>query len=157
MEQESMIDSLLELVERPALCVRNAKVVQVNQAARQIMINVGMPISDLLTEDDTAYTSFQGGTLALNTVISGVTYKAQVSRIGNNDIFVLESNDPELRAIALAAQHLRTPLNSVITVAELMSCDDTKYMNQLQRGLHRLHRIVCNMSDSYRYQQDISP
>ena len=154
MEQENMISSLLELVERPALCVCNGTIVQVNQSARQKMINVGMPISDLLAENDTAYAGFQGGTLTLNMVLSGVPCKAQVSRIGDNDIFVLESDDPELRAIALAAQHLRNPLNSVITVSELISCDNDKYMSQLQRGLHRLHRIVCNMSDSYRYQQD---
>ncbi|MBR4109144.1 MAG: HAMP domain-containing histidine kinase [Oscillospiraceae bacterium] len=154
MEQENMISSLLELVERPALCVCNGTIVQVNQSARQRMIHVGMPISDLLAEDNTAYAGFQGGTLTLNTVISGVVCKAQVSRIGDKDIFVLEADDPELRAIALAAQHLRNPLNSVITVSELISCDNDKYMSQLQRGLHRLHRIVCNMSDSYRYQQD---
>ena len=154
MEQENIVSSLLELVERPALCVCNGTIVQVNQSAHQKMINVGMPISDLLAEDDTAYAGFQGGTLTLSLVLSGVPCKAQVSRIGDNDIFVLETDDPELRAIALAAQHLRNPLNSVITVSELISCDNDKYMSQLQRGLHRLHRIVCNMSDSYRYQQD---
>ncbi len=153
MEQENIIQSLLELIERPALCVCDGKIVQVNDAARQRMIYEGINISDILGEENAAYKEFQGGTLTLNTVISGTTYKAQISRVGNNDIFVLESDDKELRAIALAAQHLRNPLNSVITVSEMITSDSDKYMLQLQRGLHRLHRIVCNMSDSYRYQQ----
>ncbi len=154
MDQENMVRSFLELIERPAFCVCDGIVVQVNQAARQKLLDVGTKVSDLLAEHKTAYANFQGETLTLTTVISGVAHKAQVTKIGNADIFVLENDDPQLRAIALAAQHLRNPLNSVITVSELLSCDDSKYMSQLQRGLHRLHRIVCNMSDSYRYQQD---
>ena len=156
MEQENIIRPLLDLVERPALWVCNGKILQINQAAQQRRIPEDAHIYDLLREDAEAYRSYQGGTLTLTVTVSGVSYKAQVNRIGNNDIFILDSDDPELRAIALAAQHLRNPLNSVITIAELLNCEDTKYMSQLQRGLHRLHRIVCNMSDSYRYQKDSS-
>ncbi len=153
MEQEKIIDSLLELVERPAFCVCNGKILQVNRAARQKLIAVGMCISELLGNDITAYNSFQGGTQTLTATISGIPYRVQLSRVGDIDIFVLESEDPEMRAIALAAQNLRGPLNSVMTIADLLSCEDSQHIGQLQRGLNRLHRIVCNMSDSYRYQQ----
>lgn len=154
MEQENIINSLLELIERPAFCVCDGKVLQVNQAARQRLIAAGTDISDLLGNDIAVYESFNGGTQTLTVNISGTAYNAQVSRAGNMDVFVLDSGDAQMQAIALAAQNLRGPLNSVMTVADYLSCDNRDQMNQLQRGLSRLHRIVCNMSDAYRYQQD---
>lgn len=153
MEQEKIIDSLLELVERPAFCVCDGKIRQVNQAARQKLIAVGMNIYDLLGSDGTVYSSYRGGTQTLTATVSGIPYRVQISRVADKDIFVLESEDPQMRAIALAAQNLRGPLNSVMTIADLLSCEDSQHIGQLQRGLNRLHRIVCNMSDSYRYQQ----
>lgn len=154
MEQENIVGSLLELVERPALCVCDGKIVQLNNAASQIMLQPVQNISDLLPPNNCAYENFQGGTLTLTMTIFGNSYNAQVSRIGNYDIFILEDDDSQLRAIALAAQNLRNPLNNLITTAELLPCKDNKYMGQLHRSLNRLQRIVCNMSDSYRYQQD---
>lgn len=153
MEQENIINSMLELIERPAFCVHDGKILQANQSARQRLIAVGMNISQLLGNDAAAYSSYQGGTQTMTATVSGTSYRVQVFRVGDNDIFVLESEDPQMRAIALAAQNLRGPLNSVMTVADLLSCEDSRQIGQLQRGLNRLHRIVCNMSDSYRYQQ----
>lgn len=153
MEQENIINSMLELIERPAFCVYDGKVLYVNQAARQKLIAAGMNVSELLGNDAAAYSSYQGGTQTLTATVSGIPYRVQVFRISDNDIFILESEDPQMRAIALAAQNLRGPLNSVMTVADLLSCEDSSQIAQLQRGLNRLHRIVCNMSDSYRYQQ----
>lgn len=153
MEQEKIINSMLELLERPAFCVCDGKILQVNQAARQKLIAAGMNVSELLGDDAKFYSSYQGGTQALTATISGTPYRVQLSRVGDMDIFVLEADDPQMRAIALAAQNLRGPLNSVMTIADLLSCEDGQQIGQLQRGLNRLHRIVCNMSDSYRYQQ----
>ncbi len=152
MEQENLMRSMLELVERPAFCVSDETVVQVNRSARQKLVAVGTRIYDLLSEDEAVYRQFQGEAMTLNVEISGIRYTAQVTKIGNAHIFVLENDDPQLRAIALASQHLRAPLNSLISVTELISCDDNQYKHQLHRSLNRLHRIVCNMSDSYRYQ-----
>lgn len=155
MEQDNITVSLLELIERPAFCVRDSVVVQANQAARQMLLTPGVGVADLLKNNYQAYRDFSGGSLSLTVTVADTTCKTQVIHTDDCDIFVLDSGNPELRAIALAAQHLRSPLNSVMTVADLMKgSEDPKCLGQLQRGLHRLHRIVCNMSDSYRYQQD---
>lgn len=154
MEQDRIIYPMLELVERPAFCVRQGSIIQTNQAARQKLLATGTSISDLLGEHAPAYENYSGGTLTLTVTISDVPYKAQVTRAEDTDVFVLDTEDPELRAIALAAQHLRNPLNSVMTVADALSGAESKSVSQLQRGLHRLHRMICNMSDSYRYQQN---
>lgn len=155
MEQDKTSFSLLELIERPAFCVRDGIVVQANQAARQMLLTPGIGVADLIKNNLQAYHDFSGGSVSLTVTVADTTCKAQVIRTDNCDVFVLDSGNPELRAIALAAQHLRSPLNSVMTVADHMKdSEDPKSLGQLQRGLHRLHRIVCNMSDSYRYQQD---
>lgn len=157
MEQDNITISLLELIERPAFCVRDGAVVQANQAARQKLLTPGMGIADLLKSNYDAYRDFSGGSLSLIVTVADAACKAQVIHTNDCDIFVLDSENSELRAIALAAQQLRSPLNSVMTVADLIPSEEAlnpKHLGQLQRGLHRLHRIVCNMSDSYRYQQN---
>ena len=153
MEQENIINSLLELIERPAFCVCDGKILQANHSARQRLIAVGDDVSVLLGDSAPVYSSFQGGTQTLTVTVSGTVLPAQVSRVQNTDIFVLQSEDSEMRAIALAAQNLRGPLNGVMTVADQLLCDNNSQLAKLQRGLNQMHRIICNMSDSYRYQQ----
>lgn len=157
MEQDNVILSLLELIDRPAFCVHDGVVVQTNQSARQKLLTPGTGIADLLKNNYDAYRDFSEGTLSLTVTVSDTACKAQVIRTNDCDIFVLDPDNSELRAIALASQQLRIPLNSVMTVADLLPKEealDAKYLGQLQRGLHRLHRIVCNMSDAYRYHQE---
>ena len=149
MEQEKIIDSLLELVERPAFCVCDGKIRQVNQAARQKLIAVGMNIYDLLGSDGTVYSSYRGGTQTLTATVSGIPYRVQISRVADKDIFVLESEDPQMRAIALAAQNLRGPLNSVMTIADLLSCEDSQHIGQLRLGSIDLFNLET--LDSYLY------
>ena len=154
MEQDNLIHSMLELIDRPAFCVQGGVIVQANKAAQQRFLTVGSSIYDLLGSSASAYKDYTGGSLSVTLTIENVKLGAEVTRIGDLDIFSLESDDSGLRAIALAAQHLRGPLNSIMTVADQLCGDDTNYRSQLQRGLHRMHRMICNMSDSYRYQQD---
>lgn len=159
MEQENTPNPLLALIDRPAFFVREGIITEVNQAAQQLQLCPGSEIETVLSGCMAAYQAFTGGTLSLTAVIADSPYQAQVARTESGDIFVLDAQHPELRAIALAAQHLRNPLNSIMTVADQLCSEnqkDTEHLAQLQRGLYRLHRIVCNMSDSYRYQQPSS-
>lgn len=156
MEHKNTYSALLGLIERPALLVQQGYITHVNQAARQIPLIPGTKIDTVITDNLNEYLTFSGGSLSLTVTVGNNPYKAQVLQTSDGDIFVLDTEYPELRAVALAAQHLRSPLNSVMTVADLLSTTSTEsapHLAQLQRGLHRLHRIICNMSDSYRYQQ----
>ena len=77
------------------------------------------------------------------------------------DVFVLEQEDDnrELQAMALAAKELRTPLSSVMLVADqlfpLADSDDDPAIQQriarLNRGLFQILRVVSNMSDAVQY------
>lgn len=159
MEHENTQSTLLGLIERPAFLVSQGCITEVNEAARQLLLIPGTKIDSVITDDLKAYQDYTGGSLSLTVTAAHTPCKAQVLRTGNGDIFVLDTEYPELRAVALAAQHLRNPLNSVMTVAEQLSNSCTEadpHLAQLQRGLHRLHRIICNMSDSYRYQKQSS-
>lgn len=159
MEQENAPNTLLALIDRPAFLVREGIITEVNQAAQQLQLCPGAAVETLLPDCMSAYRAFTGGTLSLTAVIADSPYKAQVARTESGDIFVLDAQHPELRAIALAAQHLRNPLNSIMTVADQLTGENqnnAEHLAQLQRGLYRLHRIICNMSDSYRYQQPSS-
>jgi len=155
MEQDNLTLSLLDLIERPAFCMKDSIVAYANRSAQQMQIIPGTKADDLFPPKDNAYQQYAGGQLSLTVLASGVPCKAQLSRSGNYDVFVLDCETPELRAIALAAQHLRNPLSTVMTVADRLSAEDPEqamHFRHLQRGLHQLHRIVCNMSDAYRYQ-----
>ncbi len=149
MEQQNITAAVLDLIERPAFCVRDGVIVQANQGAQSRQLTIGLQIADIL---QTPYSD--GEALSVTILAAGIAYRAQVIRTENTDIFVLDSESPQLRAIALAAQHIRNPLNSIIALTEELSENsENKDLAHLQRGLHRLHRIVCNMSDAYRYQQ----
>ena len=154
MEQDNLTISLLELIERPAFCVQDGVVAHANRSAQQIQITPGLQAEDLFPKNS-AYWQYNGSQLSLTVLAAGVPCLAQLSRIGDYDVFVLDAENPELRAIALAAQHLRSPLSTVMTVADRLNAENTDQevtFSHLQRGLHQLHRIICNMSDSYRYQ-----
>ena len=156
MEHDNLTLSLLELIERPAFCVQDGTVVYANRSAQQAQIIPETKADTLLSGSDPAYKNYTSGQLSLTVLAAGVPCKAQVTRNGSYDIFVLDCDTPELRAIALAAQHLRNPLSTVMTVADQLSGEvkeQSAQFTHLQRGLHQLHRLVCNMSDSYRYQQ----
>jgi signal transduction histidine kinase len=155
MEHDNLTLSLLELIERPAFCIQNGTVVYANRSAQQSQILPGTTSDTLFPKGDTAYQQYTGGQLSLTVLAAGIPCKAQLTRNGGYDIFILDGNTPELRAIALTAQHLRNPLSTVMTVADQLSAENPEQVVQLshlQRGLHQLHRLVCNMSDSYRYQ-----
>jgi len=72
------------------------------------------------------------------------------------DIFLLDEDiTTSLQVLALSAQHLRTPLQNAFSIAELLQQDQrhSKTGRELSKGLHQLHRIICNMADTFRYNE----
>jgi len=150
MDKINNANPLLDLLEHPAFYVRDGIVVQVNEAARQRNIEIGQTIAQMIDRDLYAYQDFHSGCLYLTTVITGISYGAAVTRMDDCDLFLLDQpGQPERQALALAAQQLRQPLNTVFTVADEL--ENTKQASQINRGLNQLHRIICNMADCTRY------
>jgi len=152
---------LLDLMSQPAFSVENGIIQYVNAAAAQLQLSSGTAVADLLLTGQDAYSEFRQGCLFLSLMISSVSWGASVTRVGTTDIFQLTPTvaTESLRAFALASQHIRNPLSSVITVSDQLFRsdaiqDDPKHSHQaaqITRGLYQLQRLLGNMSDASRY------
>lgn len=150
MENTHSYDPLLELMDRPAFLVRDGVVQAANHAARQRMVAIGDPIISYLDQDRQAYEAFTRGCLYLTLSIQQLPCGASVVALQDSHLFLVdEREDPRLSAFALAAQHLRLPMNTVFLAAETM--DDRQKAGQITQSLCKMHRIICNMADASRY------
>ncbi len=163
MERNEATAVLLNLMTQPAFTVRDGLIDLTNAAAQKYFLEQGMPVEDLLYTGKSEYREFSEGCLYLSLSIAGIPCAASVRRMDGYDLFTIEqeSDQAELQAIALAAQELRTPLSSVMTVADQLfpvAGQESDSATQAQiarinRGLFQMLRIVGNMSDAHRYSQ----
>ncbi len=143
---------MLDLIGSPAFCVSNNKITRLNEAAARLFLREGISMEYLLESGAEEYAACTGGTLYVSLRIHGQSWGASVVRIGQEDVFTLDQliENPELRALALAALELRGPLSNAILAARQLS-EGTKgnpECSRLNRGLAQLLRIVGNMSDA---------
>jgi K+-sensing histidine kinase KdpD len=118
-------------------------------------------VASLLPQNLPEYTDFEGGCLFITLNHHSCSYSASVVHIGETDIFIVEeeSDRTELKTMSLTATNMRQPLSSVIAstaslTAALEQTDDPKIRGQLQqmnRNLCRMHRMLCNMTDALQY------
>ena len=166
MEQLTDAMGLLDLMARPAFCVKDGIIVKVNADAAHYMIEKGTPISTLLETGATEYAEFSDGCLYLTLSLAGHSLGFSVVRIEKMDIFRLEENadNAELQAMALAARELREPLANVMVTADhlfpVVGLDDDPAIREqvarINRGLFQMLRVIGNMSDAGTYCSGIS-
>lgn len=165
MEPLQITMGMLDLMVRPAFCVKDGIVAGANKDAQRCLIQPGTPIEALLPEEPEEYRDFQEGCLYLTLNILGQDFGASVTKNGEFDIFVLEeeADRAELNAMALAAQELRDPLANVMTVADrlfpVVGTDDNiqDQVARINRGLFQMLRVISNMSDAARYTLNTNP
>ncbi len=156
--------SWLELMDRPAFCVKDGLVAAVNSAAEKYMISVGMDVTNIVGAHRQEYEEFTAGCLYLPINAEGLSINSSVTRTPECDIFVIsqDTEDSELQALALAAQQLRIPLANIMTVADHLlteldaNADTAQQASQLNHNLFQLMRIVSNMSDAGGYKDLIA-
>lgn len=163
MERKESNSGILDLMIQPAFTVKDGIIDRVNEAAQQYFLKAGTQIADLLLTGKSEYRELEEGCLYLTLSVSGLPCGASVRRMDGIDIFTIEqeADQSELQAMALAAQELRVPLSSVMTVADQLfpvtdEDDDPAVqtqISQINRGLFQMLRIIGNMSDAYRYSQ----
>ncbi len=161
MDRELDALGMLDLMVRPGFCVKDNKITKCNAAALSLLLREGMEISSILATGQREYEEFSGGCLHLILDISGVRIGASVSRVGEQDVFLLDtdSEQSELQTMALAARELREPLSGIMAAADRLfpmsaAADDPVLREQtarLNRGLYQMLRIIGNMSDAGRY------
>lgn len=166
MDRKEDIVTMLEQNLDPAFLVKDNIIMQVNTSASRLLIDEGSSVLDLLATGAQEYADFQGGYLALTLNLGGQGCNASVTRLENYDLFVLqhEADQAELQSMALAAQELRNPLSTIMTIAdrffplisEQSDPNASRQIAKINRGLFQMLRIVSNMSDAYRYSLDSS-
>ena len=144
--------NMLQFITHPAFLVKGGVITEVNEAATACHILVGTPISEMIVIGKEDYESFSSGKLYLALNVG----RAWVSVCDSFHLFFLENtfSSPELRAFALAAQHLRAPLANAVSGTEMLmqredleNSDLKKQLSQINRNLYQMIRTVCNMSD----------
>lgn len=152
MNQTANPAKMLQFITQPAFLVKSGVITEVNDAAAACQITVGTPISEMILLDREDYEVFSSGKLYLALNVG----RAWVSVCDGFHLFCLEDtiSSPELRAFALAAQHLREPLSNAVSGTEMIiqrtdleGTDIKKQLSQINRSLYQLIRAVCNMSD----------
>lgn len=162
MEQLENIAGMLDLMVRPAFCVKDGVIAAVNQGAKSRLIGINTPIRELLLTGREEYSEFTDGCLYLTLNLGGQHIGASVTKQSGFDVFVLEqdADQAELHAMALAAQELREPLASVMTVADRLfpvvsgELGTQDQVARINRGLFQMLRVISNMSDAARYQEE---
>lgn len=167
MEQHQDTMAMLDLITRPAFCVKDGVILRVNRAAEHMTIEANRPVAQFLSTGQTEYTEFDSGCLYLTLNLNGVEAGASVVSMNGYHVFIIEdeNDQAELKAMALAAQTLREPLSSVMTMAGSLlpaveNANDpaaADQMARLNRGLFQMLRILGNMSDAERYRSDTMP
>ena len=156
--------SWLELMDRPAFCVKDGSVAAINSAAEKYAISVGMDVANIVGNHRQEYEEFTDGCLYLPINAEGAAINASVTRTPECDVFVIcqDAEDGELQALALAAQQLRIPLANIMTVTDRLlaemdtSADSAQQASQLNHNLFQLMRIISNMSDAGGYKDLIA-
>ena len=156
--------NLLEMLDRPALIVRDGIIADCNKMAKNRMIATGTPITQLLSENRDAYRSYQGGVLYLTLQLGSIPCGATVVREPYGDVFLLDrdTDQAQLQALALAAQQLRVPLSNAMVLAdslfpELEEESQQEQAAQMNRALFQLMRLIGNMADADRYTRPEMP
>lgn len=163
MERVEDIFGMLDLMIRPAFCVKDGHILHANPAARGRMVEEGAAVQPLITGGKAEYDEFTEGCLYLTLTISGKVWGASVTISGGHHVFVLDAEDSQaqLQAMALAALQLREPLSSIMISADrlLTSLDGDEnaqdQLARLNRGLHQLQRLIGNMSDAADFSNEI--
>lgn len=160
MEEKKDNFHILELMVCPAFSVSGGVIEHVNRAAAQLSLCSGMAVQTLLPGQAEDYAAYSGGCLYLSLEVAGFSLGASVTRSGNSDIFVIDQTEQlELRTMALIAQDLRMPLADALNAVDRLlpqlegSAEDeiSQQLAQLNRRLTQINRVVLNMSDAARY------
>ena len=140
-------NQMLQLMDRPAFYAEDDRITAVNDAARGLSLSEDTPVTKLLATGLDAYSEFTGGCLTVELSLAGGHRTASVTALDRGHLFTLEPEGTadDLRMLALAAHSLREPLSDVMALVDVLPAD-TENLPELSRGLHRLLRIVGNMT-----------
>lgn len=159
MEQFSDFAKTLELLSQPAFAVRDGTIIYANRAAQECMLEQGMALYPLLEIEQEEYEALEGECISLMLHVEYQQFAAKVSKLQDCAVFVvdIQPEDAALQAMALAAGELRDPLGDMTGALHDFLQEASPAASRVSRHLHRILRLVNNMSDAYRYRQEFVP
>lgn len=162
MELNTDIFPALEQIPSPAFLVRDGKIIALNSGAKNRLFLSDQEVLQLLETGADEYQSLVAGQLSLILRWNDISYDTTVIREGQDTLFVLsgEYAQPELKALSLAAQHLRDPLiSAILSVDQILpklsdneNPEIQQQLMQINRSLYRLQRAIGNMADAAKCQ-----
>ena len=162
MEHKNDAAKMLDLMGRPAFCVTENKIIQVNAGAAGLGFSAGDALSDLISTGGSEYAAFEGSCLYLTLSVNGERLGASVTRMDEFDVFCLEelADSRELQAMALAARELREPLSSVMITAQRLFplsalADDPATQEQVARLIGKSQSAVANKLRILRHSPEV--
>ena len=161
MANSENVAQMLNLLNYPCFAVQDGKIVMINESAKNHFFETGKEINDILLTGHEEYSAFTDGCLYLTLCAHGCVYDAAVLAVDNFHLFLMEHTPSrsELQALALASQQLRIPLADILAATDgLFSRDndniseaEKQNINQINKGIYQLLRLIGNMSDAARY------
>lgn len=153
MEQNTSGAQLLQLLQCPAFLICNDVITELNPAAAAMTLCTGQSAAQLFPTHAQALRDLaEGSCLYLQAVIGGEFAGACAVKTGSGILVMLDApqEDEALRALALAARELRGALSGIqLSLDNLRKVSGTeKATAVMDRSLHQMLRLVCNMSDA---------
>ncbi len=157
MKEQKDTLNVLNLMTQPAFLVQDGRISQLNTAAAQLTLEIGTPIQKLLPDSSLESDEFQDGCLYLTVHHAGQKLGCAVYPRNDGLLFVIssETDQAELRALALTAAGMRQPLSEMVQAANglqsIAQPEAKQHLAQLNKQIYQLHRMLGNMSDAVRY------
>lgn len=151
MPQMQDMNTILEQLHTPAFLVQDGIISAANNAAIQHFVEIGAPVSDLIVTGAEEYATFNSGSLYLAIRLGGTQFPCTITQLQEQQLFQIEESQEskELLALSLAAAQISMPLSELALLTGRLS--DTAEKAKIQHNLHKLQRILGNMSDAWQY------
>lgn len=154
MESNKDLQSWLDRIIHPAFTVSNMIITQCNAAAAALLLAPGLEIATLLSTDQEELTQFHQGCLYCQLTIHSQQFGAAVTAEPDCTVWILDdaTDERELRALSLAAQMLRAPLNGITLASHAMQSALPEHSDaaaRMNRSIAQMLRLIGNMSDAY--------
>ena len=157
MEEQKDTVNVLNLMAQPAFLVQGGCISQLNTAAAQLMLEVGTPLEKLLPDPLPELDALQEGCIYLTLRHAGQNLGASAHPHHDGVLFLIssETDQAELRALALTAAGMRLPLSEMVQAANgLQAIEDPtakQHLAQMNKQIYQLQRMIGNMTDAARY------
>ena len=144
---------MLEQMNSPAFLVQDGVITAVNRRAQQYMAEVGISIASILTSGQEEYSLFQAGCMYLTITLYGTDYSCCVTQLQDSQLFIIDEINPhtQLQVLGLAAQQLSLPISEISLLVEQLSNVSNTQKAKINHNLHKLQRLLENMSDAGQY------